>query len=225
MLRSSKTYKKLLAGIAGFGLVGVLAACSPSETASEVPEDTTAQAPTTSESPYSSEESPAVGGDPATTTSEESAAGSETLAEAVESGESFNTLEQAIQAAGLEETLSEPGPYTIFAPTDEAFAALPPEVLDQLLQPENQDTLRQVLTYHVVPGSITSPSVTPGEVETVAGEPVTIEDNAGEITVGGAEVVQPDIIASNGVIHAIDQVLLPPELQQAESEQPAQPEQ
>lgn len=219
MLRSSKISKKLLAGVAGIGLVGILAACSPPETTSEVPEDTTAQAPTTSESPYSSEESPAVGEDPAAATSEESTAGSETLTEAVESGESFNTLEQAIQAAGLEETFSEPGPYTVFAPTDEAFAALPPEVLDQLLQPENKETLRQVLTYHVVPGSITSPSVTPGEVETVAGEPITIEDNAGNITVGGAAVVQPDIIASNGVIHAIDQVLLPPELEQAQTEQ------
>lgn len=214
MLQSSKISKKLMAGIAGFGLVGVLAACSPPETTSEVPEDTTSQAPATTESPYSSEESPATAGDPTATTSEDAAAGSETLVEAVESGDSFNTLEQAIQAAGLEETLSEPGPYTVFAPTDEAFAALPPEVLDQLLQPENKETLRQVLTYHVVPGSITSPSVTPGEVETVEGESVAIEDNAGEIKVGGASVVQPDIIASNGVIHAIDQVLLPPELQQ-----------
>jgi uncharacterized surface protein with fasciclin (FAS1) repeats len=90
------------------------------------------------------------------------------------------------------------------------------------LQPENRDTLRQILTYHVVPGSLTSPSVTPGEVDTVAGEPVTIADDGGVITVDGAAVVQPDIIASNGVIHAIDQVLLPPELQQAELGQPAQ---
>lgn len=225
MLQSSKISKRLLAGVAGFGLVGILAACSPPETTSEVPDDTTSEAPATTESPYSSEESPAVGADPNATTSEEAAAGSETLAEAVESGDSFNTLEQAIQAAGLEEILSEPGPYTVFAPTDEAFAALPPEVLDQLLQPENKETLRQVLTYHVVPGSITSPSVTPGEIATVEGESVTVEDNAGEITVGGATVVQPDIIASNGVIHAIDQVLLPPELQQAQPGEPEQPEQ
>lgn len=222
MLQSSKISRKVLAGIAGVGLVGILAACSPPETTAETPEDTTSQAPATSESLNSNEESPAVGEDSTTATSD-TAAGSETLAEAVESGDSFNTLEQAIQAAGLQETLSEPGPYTVFAPTDEAFAALPPEVLDQLLQPENKETLRQILTYHVVPGSITSPSVTPGEVETVAGEPVTIEDNAGEITVGGAQVVQPDIIASNGVIHAIDQVLLPPELQQ--QAQPSQSDQ
>jgi len=218
MLQSSKISKKLLAGFAGIGLVGILAACTPPETTTEAPADTTSQAPTTSD-PYSSESSPAVGEDPATTTSEESVAGNETLAELVESGDSFNTLEQAIQAAGLEETFNEPGPYTVFAPTDEAFAALPPEVLDQLLQPENQDTLRQVLTYHVVPGSVTSPSITPGEVTTVAGEPVAIEDNAGTITVDGAAVVEPDIIASNGVVHAIDQVLLPPSLQQG---QPAQ---
>lgn len=218
MLQSSKISKKLLAGFAGIGLVGILAACTPPETTAEAPEDTTSQAPTTAE-PYSSESSPAVGEDPVTATSEEATAGDETLAELVESGDSFNTLEQAIQAAGLEETLNEPGPYTVFAPTDEAFAALPPEVLDQLLLPENQETLRQVLTYHVVPGSVTSPSITPGEVDTVAGEPVSIEDNAGAITVDGASVVQPDIIASNGVVHAIDQVLLPPSLQESQSAQ------
>lgn len=219
MLQSSKISKKLLAGFAGLGLVGILAACTPPETTSEVPGDTTSQAPTTSDDPYSSESSPAVGEDPTATTPEGTAAGTETLTQVVESGDSFNTLEQAIQAAGLEETLNEPGPYTIFAPTDEAFAALPPEVLDQLLQPENQETLRQVLTYHVVPGSVTSPSITPGDVTTVSGESVAIEDNAGAITVDGAAVIEPDIIASNGVVHAIDQVLLPPSLQQAQPEQ------
>jgi uncharacterized surface protein with fasciclin (FAS1) repeats len=216
MLRNSTISKKLLAGVAGFGLVGVLAACSPPETA-EAP---TTEAPATTESPYSSEEDPAVGTDPAAPAgtdpaapTDESLAGSETLLETVEGNESFGTLSEAIQAAGLEQTLSEPGPYTVFAPTDEAFAALPPEVQEQLLQPENQDVLRQILSYHVVPGSITSPSITPGEVETVAGSPVTIEDSAGQITVDGATVVEPDIIASNGVVHAIDQVLLPPDLQ------------
>lgn len=214
MLQSSRISRRLLTGFAGLGLVGVLAACSPPETTSQVPDDTVSQAPETSASPYSSEESPTVGESPTGATSEEAAAGSETLAEAVESGDSFNTLEKAVKAAGLEETLSEPGPYTVFAPTDEAFAALPPEVLEQLLQPENKETLRQILTYHVVPGSITSPSVTPGEIATVEGESVAVEDNAGKITVGGATVVQPDIVASNGVIHGIDQVLLPPELEQ-----------
>jgi uncharacterized surface protein with fasciclin (FAS1) repeats len=208
MLRNSTISKKLFAGIAGFGLVGALAACTPPETA-EAP---TTDAPATTESPYSSEEAPAVGTDPAAP-ADESLAGSETLIETVEGNDSFSTLSEAIQAAGLEQTLSEPGPYTVFAPTDEAFAALPPEVQEQLLQPENQDVLRQILSYHVVPGSITSPSITPGEVETVAGTPVTIEDTAGQITVDGATVVQPDIIASNGVVHAIDQVLLPPDLQ------------
>jgi uncharacterized surface protein with fasciclin (FAS1) repeats len=209
MLQSSKISKKLLAGVAGFGLVGILAACSPPETA-EAP---TTEAPAASESPYSSESDETIGTDSTATPADETLAGSETLVETVESGESFGTLSEAIKAAGLEQTLSEPGPYTVFAPTDEAFAALPPEVQEQLLQPENQDTLRQILSYHVVPGSITSPSITPGEVDTVAGSPVTIEDQGGQITVDGATVVEPDIIASNGVVHAIDQVLLPPDLQ------------
>ncbi|WAL61242.1 fasciclin domain-containing protein [Thermocoleostomius sinensis] len=208
MLRNSTISKKLLAGIAGLGLVGALAACTPPETA----ESPTTDAPATAESPLPGEDTPAVGTDPAAPAGQ-TLAGSETLLETVESDGSFSTLSQAIQAAGLEQTLSEPGPYTVFAPTDEAFAALPPEVQEQLLQPENQDVLRQILSYHVVPGSITSPSITPGEVETVAGPSVTIDDAAGQITVDGANVVEPDIIASNGVVHAIDQVLLPPDLQ------------
>lgn len=219
MLRSSKVSTKFLAGALGLGVIGILAACSPetgpdatSEVPAEAPETTTEIPAADPEVPAATEDSPAIGEDPVSEQPLDSAAGG-TVAEVVEENESFNTLEQAIQAAGLEETLSEPGPYTVFAPTDEAFAALPPEVLEQLLNPENQDQLRQILAYHVVPGEVTSPNVTPGEISTVAGEPITVEDNAGELSVSGANVIQPDITASNGVVHAIDQVLLPPSLQ------------
>ena len=208
MLRSGAFSKRFLVGVLGLGLASAVAACSPNESAqtpTTEPDSTVSEAPT--------EEVPATGESPLAPSTEEQAAGDENLSEVVEGNDSFNTFEQAVAAAGLEETLAEPGPYTIFAPTDEAFAALPPETLDQLLKPENQEQLRQILSYHVVSGSLTSPSITSGELTTAAGEPITIEANAGQVTVDGAQVVEPDLLAQNGVIHGIDQVLLPPGLQ------------
>jgi uncharacterized surface protein with fasciclin (FAS1) repeats len=137
----------------------------------------------------------------------------ETIEAVVEGNDSFNTLATAIKAAGLQETLNSEGPYTIFAPTDEAFAAIPPETLQQLLLPENQQVLRQILSYHVVPGNMSSTEIQSGQVNTVEGSAVDINTAAGNVTVSGANVVQPDIAANNGVIHAIDRVLLPPSLQ------------
>lgn len=126
---------------------------------------------------------------------------------------SFKTLTAALQAAGLTETLSGQGPFTVFAPTDEAFAALPQDALQELLRPENKQLLVQILTYHVVPASVQSSQLQSGEVKTVGGEAVTVKVNSGSgVTVNDARVVQPDIQASNGVIHAIDKVLLPPSL-------------
>jgi uncharacterized surface protein with fasciclin (FAS1) repeats len=205
-----KFSRKLFAGVIGVSLVGALAACTPpTDTAADAPAD----APPTATSPDPAVGESPVAGEGTTATGDQAAAGDENVVEIVQRDGSFSTLEQAIQAAELEDVLANDGPYTVFAPTDEAFAALPPETLDQLLQPENQDALRQILTYHVVPGSITSPSVTPGEIGTVEGSSLVIDSAAGEVLVDGARVVQPDIIASNGVIHAIDQVLLPPGLQ------------
>lgn len=209
MLNSIKFSKKLFAGVLGVSLVGALAACAPpTDPAADAPVGDT---PTTATSPDPAVGESPVAGDP--TTGDTTAVGDATVAEIVQQDGSFSTLEQAIQAAELEDVLNAEGPYTVFAPTDEAFAALPPETLDQLLQPENQDALRQILTYHVVPGSITSPSVTPGEIGTVEGSSLVVDSAAGEVLVDGARVIQPDIIASNGVVHAIDQVLLPPGLQ------------
>ena len=131
------------------------------------------------------------------------------IVEVASSTEGFSTLVAAVQAAGLVETLQGPGPFTVFAPTDEAFAALPEGVLDALLLPENQDVLTQILTYHVLAGEVLAADVTAGEVETVQGDPITITTDGG-VMVNDANVVATDVMASNGVIHVIDAVLLPP---------------
>ncbi|HAA32768.1 MAG TPA: hypothetical protein DCE56_39960 [Cyanobacteria bacterium UBA8553] len=142
------------------------------------------------------------------------APGTKNLVDQAASNNQFQTLAKAIKAAGLEKALAEKGPYTLFAPTDKAFAALPPEALEQLLKPENKDILVQLLSYHVVPGSVTSSQIKPGQVETLAGKPVTIKrGNDGTVSVNNAKVTQADIQASNGVIHAVDQVILPPDAQ------------
>ena len=126
---------------------------------------------------------------------------------AVEAG-SFQTLVAAVQAAGLVETLKGDGPFTVFAPTDEAFAALGMTV-DELLKPENKDKLVAVLTYHVVPGKVMAKDVAPGKVATVQGQSLTIGASYGNVTVDQAKVVKTDIVTSNGVIHVIDSVVLP----------------
>jgi uncharacterized surface protein with fasciclin (FAS1) repeats len=123
--------------------------------------------------------------------------------------ENFSTLVAAVEAAGLVETLKGEGPFTVFAPTDEAFAALPEGTVEELLLPENIDQLTAILTYHVVPGAVMSGDLTDGmEAETVEGGMVTIGTEGG-VTVNDANVVTADIEASNGVIHAIDTVLMP----------------
>ena len=122
---------------------------------------------------------------------------------------SFNTLVAAVQAAGLVDTLKGDGPFTVFAPTDEAFAALPEGTVDNLLKPENKDQLVAVLTYHVVPGKVMSGDLSNGmTAATVQGGEVTIMTEGG-VKVDAASVVAADIEASNGVIHVIDQVILP----------------
>lgn len=122
---------------------------------------------------------------------------------------SFNTLVAAVQAAGLVETLKGEGPFTVFAPTDEAFAKLPAGTVENLLKPENKDQLVAVLTYHVVPGKVMAADVKPGEVKTVQGSTAEITAADGKVMIDNAQVVKTDIVTSNGVIHVIDQVILP----------------
>jgi uncharacterized surface protein with fasciclin (FAS1) repeats len=124
----------------------------------------------------------------------------------------FETLVAAVKAADLAGTLSGDGPFTVFAPTDEAFEKLPEGTVDNLLKPENKDQLRAILTYHVVPGKVMSADIAGKEMtaDTVNGTGLPIDATDG-VSVGGASVVKADIEASNGVIHVVDSVILPPE--------------
>ena len=122
----------------------------------------------------------------------------------------FNTLAAALSAAGLVDTLKGDGPFTVFAPTDEAFAKLPAGTLDSLLQPENREQLVAILTYHVVPGKVMAADVVKlSEAETVNGEELEIQVIDGKVKVDNATVMATDVAASNGVIHVIDTVMLP----------------
>ena len=142
----------------------------------------------------------------------------ETVAEAAAAGdivavasstEGFSTLVAALSAAGLVETLQGAGPFTVFAPSDDAFAALPAGLLEKLLLPENVAVLTSILTYHVVSGTVMSADIMAGDVPTVEGSTVAL-DTASGVTVNGATVTTADVAASNGVIHVIDAVIVPP---------------
>lgn len=150
-----------------------------------------------------------------TASTETSSSGSETASAdivdtAVGAG-SFTTLVAAVQAAGLEETLRGTGPFTVFAPTDAAFAALPAGTVESLLLPENRDQLRSILTYHVVSGRVmASDAAGLTAAPTVQGSSAPIAHVEGGLTIGGARIVTTDIACSNGVIHVIDAVMMPP---------------
>jgi transforming growth factor-beta-induced protein len=125
---------------------------------------------------------------------------------------SFKTLAAALQAAGLIETLKGEGPFTVFAPTDAAFAKLPAGTVESLLLPENREKLRRILTYHVVSGAVKADSVvTMTSAKAVSGDTITIKTMAGKVMVDNAHVTTTDIITSNGVIHVIDSVIIPAE--------------
>ena len=138
------------------------------------------------------------------------AAESDIVDTAVAAG-AFNTLVAAVQAADLVDTLKSPGPFTVFAPTDDAFAQLPAGTVESLLLPENQDQLTAILTYHVIPGAVMSSDLAGQQlsVETVQGGDLAVDATGGGVMVGDATVIQADVVASNGVIHVIDTVLLP----------------
>ncbi|MUH50742.1 MAG: fasciclin domain-containing protein [Actinobacteria bacterium] len=125
---------------------------------------------------------------------------------------SFKTLVAAVAAAGLVETLQSAGPFTVFAPTDDAFAALPAGLVDKLLLPANKDLLVKILTYHVVSGKVLAADVKSGDVASVEGSNITLTVADGKVMVNKATVTAADVMASNGVIHVIDQVILPPDV-------------
>ena len=123
---------------------------------------------------------------------------------------SFNTLVAAVKAAGLVDTLKGAGPFTVFAPTDEAFAKLPAGTVEELLKPENKAKLQAILTYHVVAGKVLAKDVVRlHAAKTINGQQLTVTAAAGSVMIDGATVVKTDILCSNGVIHVIDAVVLP----------------
>jgi uncharacterized surface protein with fasciclin (FAS1) repeats len=163
------------------------------------------------ETPSSTSSSPTA---EATAQADNTSTSLETITEIVAGNPEFSTLLAAVQAAGLTETLSGQGPFTVFAPTDAAFAELPAGTLDTLLQPANQDQLAALLTYHVVPAEVMAANVQAGQVTTVNTAPFTVALDGGNVAISDgqgnqANVIKTDIDASNGVIHAIDAVLLP----------------
>ena len=179
---------------AGFAVASLaLVGCSSND-------DSTAEA-----SPTAATSAPA---SPADGMTDEASAG--TIVDVAAANPDFSTLVAAVTEAVLAETLGAEGPYTVFAPTDAAFEALPEGLVDALLLPENKEVLTQILTYHVVAGEVMSTDIQPGDVATVEGEDITITTEDGGVQVNGATVSTADVEASNGVIHVIDEVLVPP---------------
>lgn len=141
-----------------------------------------------------------------------STAQGQTIVALASTNDNFSTLKAALEAAGLTETLAGQGPFTVFAPTNAAFEALGKEKVQALLKPENKEKLIKVLTYHVVPGQVLSTELKSGKTKTVEGAEVMVMVKDGKVKINNAQVTQADVKASNGVIHAIDKVLLPPNL-------------
>ena len=136
--------------------------------------------------------------------------GKKDIVDTAASAGSFNTLVAAVKAADLVDTLKGEGPFTVFAPTDEAFAKLPPGTLDDLLKPENKEKLQSILTYHVVPGKVMAKDVTMlTSAKTANGQSLSIDKSAGGVMIDNAKIVKTDIMCSNGIIHVIDTVVIP----------------
>jgi len=132
-----------------------------------------------------------------------------TVVEIAAGAEDFSTLVAAVKAAGLAETLSGEGPFTVFAPTNAAFEKLPDGTVETLLKPENKEKLAGILTYHVVPAKVMAADVEAGKVQTVNGAEATISVEDGTVMIDAAKVVKTDLVGSNGVIHVIDSVIMP----------------
>ena len=189
-LYNSFKFSSRFAGIAAILLLMPVAVACESQTATTTPAPTAETRPSTTGS----------------------TAQSQTIVATAIANGSFDTLVAAVKAAGLVDTLNAAGPYTVFAPTDEAFTALPAGVLDKLLLPKNKAVLAKILTYHVVAGSVPASAVRTGPAPSVEGSSLNLTASDGKVTVNGANVVQADVATSNGVIHVIDKVLLPPDV-------------
>jgi uncharacterized surface protein with fasciclin (FAS1) repeats len=198
-MRKSSTRLAAVAAIAG---LIVLSACGSDSNDADDAADTT-EAPAVTEAPAATDAAEEEGDD-----MEEAG----TIVDVAVAAGSFDTLVAAVTAAGLGETLSGEGPFTVFAPTDDAFAALPAGLVECLLLDENEAALTAILTYHVVSGAVMSTDLTAGPVPTVQGEDITVDLTNGVTLNESVTVASADIEASNGVIHVIDGVLVPPSI-------------
>lgn len=152
------------------------------------------------------------GAKPAESATTSSAVAKSDIVDTADHAGQFKTLLAAVKAADLESTLKGSGPFTVFAPTDEAFAKLPPGTVDSLLKPENKAKLKAILTYHVVSGNVPSTeAVKLHSAKTVNGKELALDASSGALKVGTAKVIKADVAASNGVIHVVDTVILPSE--------------
>ncbi len=152
------------------------------------------------------------GAKPAESATTSSAVAKNDIVDMADHAGQFKTLLAAVKAADLESTLKGSGPFTVFAPTDEAFAKLPPWTVDSLLKPENKAKLKAILTYHVVSGNVPSTeAVKLHSAKTVNGKELALDASSGALKVGTAKVIKADVAASNGVIHVVDTVILPSE--------------
>jgi uncharacterized surface protein with fasciclin (FAS1) repeats len=185
-----RTTKTLFVAVAASAALLLAACSSSSDSATEPAASASMSSSAASESPMASA----------------TAAGD--IVAVASSAPELSTLVTAVGAAGLAETLQGDGPFTVFAPTNDAFDALPAGVLDKLVKPENKKALVDILTYHAVAGAVPAAEVKDGKVATVQGGDLELSTASG-VTVNGAKVVKADIMASNGVVHEIDAVLLP----------------
>ena len=199
--------KSRLAAVAALALASgiVLTACSSSD-------DDTAAEPAASEAAAVEADADDMAED--AEMADEAPASAGTIVDIAAGTDGFATLVAAADAAGLIETLSGEGPFTVFAPTDDAFATLPEGLVDALLLPENKDVLTKILTYHVVPGTVMAADIVDGDVATVEGQTVTLSTMDG-VKVNDATVIQADIVADNGVVHVIDAVIVPADVDPA----------
>lgn len=154
---------------------------------------------------------------------EAASAKTRTIVDIATGDKNFQTFSAALKATGLIDTLAQQGPFTVFAPTDAAFAALPQGTLEKLMLPENKQVLRQLLSYHVVLGTVLSKDLKSGAVNTAEGSPVTVKVEPNQVMVNQAKVTTADLQASNGVMHVVDQVIMPPMTSTPPASAPATP--
>jgi uncharacterized surface protein with fasciclin (FAS1) repeats len=198
--------RKLKAGklnIAIAWLIPLIASCASQTAQAPI-------APSIEISPAQTAPSPTTAPTTSSTSPTDQTAGS--IVDVASANPSLKIMTAAIQAAGLTSTLQGKGPFTVFAPTDQAFASVPPATRQRVLLPENRAILTRILTYHVVPGEITSSQLKSGNVKTVEGKTIDIQVNSERVTVNDAKVTQPDIRANNGVIHVVDRIIIPPDV-------------